>query len=173
MTLKNILVEAVKKNTNTGSSTACLASLGEDDMMKTTNLGDSGYVIFRFKGDGTLQKVFRSKEQQYSFNFPYQCGTGCDLPYNAYDNEHTVVKGDIVVMGTDGVFDNVFDEDMEPCILDHKTPLARADCIGEKAYGLSHDKNYESPFAKGAKEHRRWYMGGKTDDITVVVAEII
>jgi hypothetical protein len=51
--------------------------------MKTTNLGDSGYVIYRIKGEGSLEKVFRTKEQQYSFNFPYQCGTGCDLPHKA------------------------------------------------------------------------------------------
>jgi serine/threonine protein phosphatase PrpC len=26
-------------------------------------------------------------------------------------------KSDIVVMGSDGLFDNVFDEDMQPCLL--------------------------------------------------------
>jgi protein phosphatase PTC7 len=84
-----------------------------------------------------------------------------------------VLKGDIVVMATDGVFDNVYDADMEPCILDNKTPESRADCIGEKAYKMSHDRKYFSPFAKGAKEAGKYYIGGKKDDITVVVAEII
>ena len=44
--LKEILNEAVKLNGNVGSSTAVLASLHEPNLMKTTNLGDSGYVIF-------------------------------------------------------------------------------------------------------------------------------
>jgi len=58
--------------------------------MKTTNLGDSGYTIYRAElGEGdrlVLKQTFRSEEQQYRFNFPYQCGTGCELPYKAFDN---------------------------------------------------------------------------------------
>lgn len=73
-----------------GSSTAVLASLHEPNIMKTTNLGDSGYSIYRAeKEDGNkivLKLTFRSEEQQYRFNFPYQCGTDCELPWNAFDN---------------------------------------------------------------------------------------
>jgi hypothetical protein len=62
--------------------------------MKTTNLGDSGYVLFTAKvgedGKISLEKKFRSKEQQYRFNFPYQCGTGCDPPTKAFDTKHAV-----------------------------------------------------------------------------------
>jgi len=118
-----VLVEAVKRNTFKGSSTAVLASLEEPNIMKTTNLGDSGYVIYRATVEGedgkiTLLKRFRSKEQQYRFNFPYQCGTGCELPYKAFDNEHEVASGkDFVVMGSDGLFDNLYDKDLEPCLL--------------------------------------------------------
>ena len=90
-TLKEILIEAVKMNKFTGSSTAVLASLEEPNIMKTTNLGDSGYIIYQAskadKGDEiVLTKIFRSEEQQYRFNFPYQCGTGCELPHKAFDN---------------------------------------------------------------------------------------
>ena len=80
-------------NKNTGSSTAVLASLEGTSKLKTTNLGDSGYVIFRASKEGRsidLAKQFRSSEQQYRFNFPYQCGTGCEPPYAAFDNEHEV-----------------------------------------------------------------------------------
>lgn len=47
--LKNILVEAVKKNKNVGSSTALLAKLDQHqpDIMKTTNLGDCAYLLLR------------------------------------------------------------------------------------------------------------------------------
>jgi protein phosphatase PTC7 len=109
--LKQILIEAVKRNKHMGSSTACLAMIDADDKLKTTNLGDSGYVIFR-STNGKIEKIFRSKEQQYSFNFPYQCGSGCELPTNAFDNEHEIFEHDLIVMGTDGVLDNVFDEDI-------------------------------------------------------------
>jgi hypothetical protein len=65
LTLKQILIEAVKRNNNMGSSTAVLARLDGDNLMKTTNLGDSGYVIFTAEQDDRgvkLNKVFRSKE---------------------------------------------------------------------------------------------------------------
>lgn len=61
--LKNILVSAVKNNEkNIGSSTAVLAKFDttRHDILKTTNLGDSGYVLFRPREDGTLEKLFRS-----------------------------------------------------------------------------------------------------------------
>lgn len=75
-------------NTNIGSSTACLASLDDKSLvMKTTNLGDSGYIIFR-PDSGELEKVFKSQEQQYRFNFPYQCGTNCATPNKAFDTDH-------------------------------------------------------------------------------------
>ncbi len=87
----------------------------EDGKMHTCNLGDSCYIILR-SNDGDITTVHRSKEQQYSFNFPYQCGTNCDLPYDAQDASHDVQHNDIVVMGSDGLFDNLFDEDIKRCV---------------------------------------------------------
>jgi len=61
MTLKEILVEAVKQNKNVGSSTAVLAKLepGKEGKMSTCNLGDSGYLIFRQNGS-ELVKIYAS-----------------------------------------------------------------------------------------------------------------
>lgn len=45
-----MLVKAVLKNDKMGSSTVCMAKLVDKDgkgMMQTTNLGDSGYLIYR------------------------------------------------------------------------------------------------------------------------------
>ena len=64
-TLKEILVEAVALNKNVGSSTAVLASLQEPNIMKTTNLGDSGYIIYQasnVENEIVLKKIFRSEE---------------------------------------------------------------------------------------------------------------
>ena len=44
--LNQILIEAVKRNKQTGSSTEKLAKFDGNNLMKTTNLGDSGYVIY-------------------------------------------------------------------------------------------------------------------------------
>jgi serine/threonine protein phosphatase PrpC len=61
-----------------GSSTACVVVLGNDEL-KIANLGDCGLSIIRHNNF-----VFRTEEQQHSFNFPYQLGTGSiDSPQDA------------------------------------------------------------------------------------------
>jgi hypothetical protein len=44
-----------------------------EGILKTSNLGDSGYIILRpdSKKPGKFQTIFRSESQQYSFNFPF------------------------------------------------------------------------------------------------------
>jgi len=38
---------------------------------------------------------------------------------------------------------------------------------------MSYKKDYDSPFAKNARECGRNHPGGKKDDITVVVAQVV
>ncbi len=56
-----------------------------------------------------LIKRFRSKEQQHSFNFPFQVGTGGDDPAGAEDQIHEINDGDIIILGSDGLWDNMYD----------------------------------------------------------------
>ncbi|KAG0051768.1 hypothetical protein BGZ83_003332 [Gryganskiella cystojenkinii] len=96
-----------KKEGLIGSSTACLAIL-RDDELRIANLGDCGVSIIRRN-----EFIFRTEEQQHSFNYPYQLGTGStDSPTDAQVFTVKVESGDIIVMGTDGIFDNLFDEDI-------------------------------------------------------------
>ena len=62
--LKSVLIDCVKANTHTGSSTCVLAKFdtSRDTYLKTTNLGDSGYVLYRPNADGSLEKLYRSKD---------------------------------------------------------------------------------------------------------------
>lgn len=81
-------------------------------------------------------------------------------------------------MGSDGLLDNVYDQEMVTCLypqLEPKTkrlrdPEAAATCLADLAEKHGYDRNYFSPFAKGARESGMYYQGGKADDITVVVA---
>lgn len=50
---------------------------------------------------------YESKEQQHSFNFPFQCGTNGDDPAKGESNAHNVKDGDILVVGSDGLWDNM------------------------------------------------------------------
>ena len=53
--------------------------------------------------------IYRTFEQQHSFNFPFQLGTGSkDSPMDALFEDLSVQEGDIVILGTDGIWDNVF-----------------------------------------------------------------
>ena len=45
--------------------------------------------------------------------------------------------------------------------------------MANKAYILGKDRNYMSPFARGAMKCGKRYLGGKEDDITVIVTQIV
>lgn len=52
-------------------------------------------------------------------------------------------------------------------------PHAVAEALTRQAEELSHKRGYVSPFAKNARENRYDYPGGKPDDITVIVSQIV
>ena len=109
-------MEAAKITTETGSSTLVIASLDrEAPVLYTSNIGDSGYLLLR-KTPTELVSIFRSKEQTHGFNFPYQIGSGGDDPEKAETQLHSVDHNDILVVGTDGLFDNLYDEQIKELI---------------------------------------------------------
>lgn len=79
-------------------------------------------------------------------------------------------------MGSDGVFDNLFDEDIKQCIRANHSNVDRiADCVATYAEFLSYQKNHVSPFTDSALKHnlpKDENLGGKPDDITVIIAQI-
>jgi len=87
------------------------------------------------------------------------------------------------VIGTDGLFDNVFDEDiLDKCVKPSfggtgETDLQRiADCLALHAEVNSYNTTYVGPWNKGAIEANRPAedcAGGKEDDITVVAAWVL
>merc|ERR1711957_249119 len=59
--LKQVLIDSVKQNPHQGSSTAVLASLyseNDKDILKTVNLGDSGYRLYRQPAAATHDSQF-------------------------------------------------------------------------------------------------------------------
>lgn len=59
--------------------------------------------------------------QQHSFNCPFQAGSPkmhpkCNTANDADVYEIDLREGDVVVMATDGVFDNLWDSDLEKLI---------------------------------------------------------
>lgn len=100
-----------------GSSTACIVVFNrESRLVHTANLGDSGFVIVR---DNKI--VHRSQEQCHYFNAPYQLAivptlpgmaenemsSFNDSPQSASSSTFELLEGDFVVLGTDGLWDNL------------------------------------------------------------------
>jgi protein phosphatase PTC7 len=156
-----------------GSSTACILCL-EDEQLHASNLGDSGFMVVR---DGRL--LFMSPQQQHEFNFPYQIGSPdsmSDTPKVAQRFSVGVRSGDIVVVATDGLFDNVYPDEAATLVSAAKergegAPAAAA-ALAQYARMRAGDPTHLSPFAYGAQQLGYRYYGGKLDDITVLVAYV-
>jgi len=184
-TLNQVLDESVKLTKAKGSTTCVLFEVQEEAKdeenihVKTSNLGDSGYLVLRPTAT-SLETVFKSESQQHYFNCPYQIGNHSKLPSKATPNEHTLHANDIIVLGTDGVWDNAFNDDVKNCVspqldratLSVKNLQAVSDCISTYAECVSYDKDYVSPFTIESRQHKKDKVGGKEDDITVIVSQI-
>lgn len=155
-----------------GSSTACIIFL-ENQGLHAINLGDSGFLVIR---DGCT--IFESPVQQHSFNFTYQLDSDNkgDLPSSGQVFEIPVVPGDVVVAGSDGLFDNLYSKEIAAIVGDAVkeglSPDASAKNLATFARVRAVDKKKQTPFSTAAQEAGYAYYGGKLDDITVVVSYV-
>lgn len=260
-----------------GSSTALVAVLQKQEV-RIANLGDCVLLLIR---DGDI--LFRSTEQQHSFNFPLQLGMMGDtaeaartrvrekakmtsiaarlrrnaqaaadqgnkdkevtllaqadaldpsqhdplahedlnapLPLHQSGIDHArfteddlaplptnpewdeprrdagrwaiaVAPGDIVILGSDGLMDNLFDEDIleevlrfgpaedmgasfSAGVLEHFSPQSVAEALCRRAkFAAESPRTITSPFQERAMEEGLNYVGGKNDDISVIVSVI-
>ncbi len=103
------------KEVEAGSTTVCVLSL-QDYVLKSSNIGDSGYLIIR-----NNKKLFRSTMRGIHFPTPDQIAIMSDKLKNvdfinteikdATNEVHTMETGDIIILATDGFFDNISDTD--------------------------------------------------------------
>jgi len=176
--LREKLVEA-------GSSTACLLSLNSSSgVLRSANLGDSGFLIIR-----PPSVAYREPVQTHFFNCPLQLSKFpasmrglsryyIDSPSIAAQYETKLRDGDIVIAYTDGLSDNVFPSDLVAiCSLvaradgsEEEKVQTMADRIVQYAQTCMHDQKRVSPFEREAAREGKIYRGGKIDDVTVVVA---
>lgn len=90
-----------------GSTTVTMALL-QSPFIHLSLLGDCGFMIFRRNGI-----LIRSEEQQHSFNYPYQLSSKrINSAEDAIGLQVRVEPGDLVLLGSDGLFDNLFDDDI-------------------------------------------------------------
>jgi protein phosphatase PTC7 len=194
--LKSIFAEACAKTFSVGSCTFVMCTLDlEKDYIHTLNLGDSGYMLIRghqekiTHSNKALQKIIKnekvesleilhkSEEQQHSFNFPFQVGTEGDSPYDSHINTHLIKENDIIVLATDGLWDNLYENQILQILQPYyeNSEVLRdinsiAAKIAEICERFSINQKYKSPFSARSGG---LYLGGKPDDITIIVAQIV
>lgn len=168
-----------------GSSTACIIVFNrESNYLHTANLGDSGFVVIR-----NNKIVHRSQEQQHYFNSPFQIAILPNMssgePINLFNDspeqadmtEFELCEGDFIVIATDGLWDNVNESSLLIEISKIKSYLLEdlekvAQLLAKKAVELAFDPDYVSPFALSAQRNGINIIGGKPDDVTVLLARV-
>ncbi|KAL8429592.1 hypothetical protein Efla_007449 [Eimeria flavescens] len=194
-----------------GSATALVVNHEGGDRIGIANLGDSAVIVLRRQLWYQMTCVFRSREQQHQFNCPFQLSrlprpseyerlraSGKeallrllqnaavipeDTPESASLCSVSVMEGDLIILGTDGVFDNLFDFEIcgianltlspfEARLLDNEaaatSATAVATAIGEAAAHRSRSLTAKTPFMRHARQEGSLFSGGKMDDITVL-----
>mmetsp|Transcript_28670 Transcript_28670/g.54920 ORF Transcript_28670/g.54920 Transcript_28670/m.54920 type:complete len:437 (-) Transcript_28670:149-1459(-) len=214
-----VIAHAHKLTLLPGACTACVLQLdGSNSTLYGANVGDSGFLVIR---DGEL--VFESPSMQHYFDCPFQLCNPEFAPSDSADDamsfELEVKEGDVIVAGSDGLFDNVFCSDIVQLVSsslknsmeDGASPflanLSAAEGLSTLASVNAADEQYESPYAKQCTSEQsrqldrqvdrqlerlpgplasvmgglagaalgplECVLGGKTDDITVVVATVV
>ncbi|KAL0485536.1 pptc7 [Acrasis kona] len=182
------------KQVRAGSSTACLLTIKNDKLL-TANVGDSGFIVLRppTKSGQEYEVIYKSPEQQLHFNCPKQLSIiPPELaekrnfiqtnPSEADKGQFSVLDGDIVVAGTDGLFDNLYQHEIADEVTKASNELKAnnpqyevevAKRLVLRAKRVTRDKSVtRTPFADSASKNGMYHMGGKVDDITCVVARI-
>eukprot|EP01069_Polyplicarium_translucidae_P004173 Polyplicarium_translucidae@DN2518_c0_g1_i1.p1 len=196
-----------------GSATALVACVNEGgEELGVAVLGDSTLMVLRRQQRAaTMTAVYRTREQQHRFNCPYQLSRlprPAEYPKLLEDGRDTLVRvlqsatilpqdtpdiaatyslsireGDLIILGTDGLFDNLFESEIcalanlalspyealllhEPALVTPAHSVATA--LSEAAAHRSRDPICKTPFMKNARLAGAQYFGGKLDDITVV-----
>ncbi|KAL0047610.1 hypothetical protein WJX82_007709 [Trebouxia sp. C0006] len=193
---QSALAAAHKATKQPGSSTALVLHLREgSDTLTASNLGDSGFAVFR---KGAL--LFQSKPLQHFFDCPYQFAScpdfteDTDTPEDASEYELQLASGDVIIAATDGLWDNLHTAELLPLLPDSEESVKQAALqIANAASTNAYDDQYPSPYTvealrqgmdlpwwqkllgarfKDGKFQLARLQGGKLDDITVVVAYV-
>jgi len=149
-----------------GSTTTTVACLKGNTLTAAT-IGDTAFVLLR-KG----KIYFRSPTQEYDFDTPFQLadlkmseGYGQfsepmdALTYTVRD----IQPGDVLIMASDGLFDNLHDYEIEQVVAEKLQKSEGADAIAseliERARAHSLDPNFVSPWAQ-EKGQAEGFLGG-------------
>lgn len=202
--LNDALNEVLTDGTR-GSCTACVARIDEAaGRLQALNLGDSGVRVFRpspptdIGSSDVLHLELESRAQQHYFNCPLQLGGGStDRPHHGDNYTFDVLPGDLVIMATDGVLDNLFDAEIAQILThgkeEHQERAAQngdndpasqacagggsaremAERVAVRARRASMQSKRVTPFSLAARKEGYNHSGGKLDDVTVICVKVL
>lgn len=182
-----IATNAGKDNEIMGTTTASSALLHhrnlDEPVLLATSLGDCAVMVVRPK-TGTL--IYKSEEDWHWFDCPRQLGTNSpDTPKaNASIDKVNVEEGDVVLCLSDGVTDNLWEEDITEWVThamkqwEDKVHEAEdgivyvARTLMNAAKDVALDPYAGSPYMSRAVDEGLAAEGGKLDDISVVLGMV-
>ena len=171
---KRLLGDAANQTVAKGSATACICFLDlTEPLLHFVNLGDSKAILLRERHGSTkkssemqLELIFETHQQFHEdSNIPYQIGYYSRDNY--FDSDYTgvtVEEGDLIVLATDGLWDNV--------------PVSQAVNIlaplvsGRSPKVITLARVLSESAADVAKSTRVFESLGKVVDVTVVVGRV-
>ena len=120
-------------------------------------------------------------EMTHHPNLPYQLGTSGDKPSDSVREKHVLQKKDLVVAATDGLWDNLFLEQIAVdinLINDEATGIVDISVMANLLMRHSSNVAYsnekvKTPFNVRMNEDDKELLGGKPDDISIVVCQYI
>ncbi|KAH9701920.1 putative protein phosphatase 2C 26 [Citrus sinensis] len=176
-----LIQKAHAATSSVGSATVIVAMLERNGILKVASVGDCGLRIIR-KG----QIIFSSSPQEHYFDCPYQLSSEAvgQTYLDAMVTTVELIEGDTIVMGSDGLFDNVFDHEVVSMTTRFIDVSEAAKALANLACSHSTDSNFDSPYTMEARakgfDVPMWkkilgmkLKGGKLDDITVIVSQVV
>ena len=165
--------------------------------LRLLNVGDCGAMLLRpaprrfRQGTFTWPRiVLRTADQTHYFNCPYQLSVD-DAFEQAADGDELSAEarpGDVLVVATDGVLDNLFDTRVQLEVAQHLAALlapgtveartgldAAARAIGDAAAAVGRrqdEEGLQTPFSNAAAQEGYRFDGGKLDDVAVIVGVV-
>ncbi|XP_058781994.1 probable protein phosphatase 2C 26 isoform X2 [Vicia villosa] len=166
---------------STGSATVIIAMLEKNGNLKIANVGDCGLRVIR---NGNV--TFSTSPQEHYFDCPFQLSSERvgQTYLDAMVSNVELIEGDIIVMGSDGLYDNVFDHEIALTVGRYKDVSDAAKALANLASSHAMDSKFDSPYSLEARskgfEAPLWkkilgmkLTGGKLDDITVIVGQVV
>ncbi len=179
---KELLIEVDKNTKVNGASTLILMTIDQQaKKLKSANYGDSGYFLMQrlnIREGYRYFPIYHSKPLEHYFNQPAQLGTEIANSSMAIEVEHEIKGGELIIMYSDGVRENLFRDDLRDLVkkaslTDFDSISLIAQLIAEKALEISKKRNIKTPFSLQARKKGFEYQGGREDDITVIVARVV